>query len=212
MDCAFCAATAQPDARFCAQCGAPLDLRKCANCDALSSKESPNCVSCGAPTPVTEAPDGKNSLPDTSHNEIELPDDKNSLGDGSRNELKTLLADLEEEVNRRLAESASNQAAVEPNTPPQTVDIEAGSKSWVVPAMIAFALGVAGSALYFLLEEPVGHPPAPAAVTAGVQASAAYLPRISTAADPPGIETSKSAARACSDALWALGLCQTGER
>jgi len=50
--CLFCARSNPADARFCNECGTPLDLRPCRQCDAVNPRVADRCYRCEAALPV----------------------------------------------------------------------------------------------------------------------------------------------------------------
>jgi hypothetical protein len=50
--CLFCARSNPADARFCNECGTPLDLKPCRQCDAVNPRVADRCYRCEAALPV----------------------------------------------------------------------------------------------------------------------------------------------------------------
>ena len=50
--CPFCDHRSPAGAKFCSDCGSPLDLKPCNQCDAVNSQAATNCYKCGAECPA----------------------------------------------------------------------------------------------------------------------------------------------------------------
>lgn len=54
--CLFCDHRNPGGAKFCSDCGSPLDLKPCKQCEAVNSQAATNCYKCGAEFPVLLSP------------------------------------------------------------------------------------------------------------------------------------------------------------
>jgi Double zinc ribbon len=67
--CSFCEHANPLAAKFCNECGSPLNLKPCPQCDAVNGATSKACYMCGAFFPIRgsepEAPETARSIPDT---------------------------------------------------------------------------------------------------------------------------------------------------
>ncbi|HLX30092.1 MAG TPA: zinc ribbon domain-containing protein [Casimicrobiaceae bacterium] len=55
--CRFCSSRNPAAAKFCNECGSPLDLKPCPHCDAINHLAVDTCHQCGAALPTDSAPD-----------------------------------------------------------------------------------------------------------------------------------------------------------
>ena len=64
-ECSFCNHRNPPGAKYCNECGSPLNFKPCTECGAVNEGSAPSCYKCGAKLPdqVTGIEDGRDMAP-----------------------------------------------------------------------------------------------------------------------------------------------------
>jgi predicted amidophosphoribosyltransferase len=120
MKCPVCAADNGAAANFCSHCGSPQNLRVCPHCETINDRSAASCAKCGYPltsasgsaAAMRESERGDASETSSSHDMPAVESDTQSI--------KELLASLEKEVERQLAEDARLPAPASAATPAET--------------------------------------------------------------------------------------------
>ncbi|HJU24101.1 MAG TPA: zinc ribbon domain-containing protein [Casimicrobiaceae bacterium] len=68
--CRFCSSRNPAAAKFCNECGSPLDLKPCPHCDAINHLAVDICHQCGAALPIDSALDGAPAERDATHGQV----------------------------------------------------------------------------------------------------------------------------------------------
>ncbi len=131
MDCPICGSATLADAKFCSQCGAPLNLKPCPACDALNDRAATVCVRCAAafPAPIAResAPSPTAATPADGH-DATGPQRGNLPGAAPAEDYRALLQSLQAEISHLTdknnppgsgAPPAAGQVPVKPPLPPR---------------------------------------------------------------------------------------------
>jgi|GEM_PF-4082429 len=99
MKCAFCQATNDPKAKFCGNCGSPLNLQLCPACEAVNEHTANACVQCGGSLSNAKA---NGNATEAAANLVAKNSETPPDNTANPEEWKTLLQTLEAEVEREL--------------------------------------------------------------------------------------------------------------
>jgi hypothetical protein len=171
VSCPFCSHANPQAAKFCNQCGSPLDLQPCPKCEAMNHVAVEQCHQCGAPLrtsgqsasaePLTAATTAPVSEPASAGGADAMPDSipialsSRMAGDPEPEPVSTLSAPRAAAAPEQRAAPRSPPSADDAGAPPMTVD--ARYPPWQAPRrrgalrVVLAAVGVcviAGAALY----------------------------------------------------------------
>jgi hypothetical protein len=120
MRCPFCAAENVAAANYCSNCGSPQNLRVCPRCETVNSRAANACSKCGHA--FGSASGLAAAMGATDHRDAGVTSGADDISrvKGDTASIKELLASLEKEVDRQLAEDARLPSSASAPPPRET--------------------------------------------------------------------------------------------